>query len=169
MEYTFASRRQLSFIIQAGGLNLLVEFGPRNQAGVSVFMTSDPKVAHAVRKHSLTRRGIIEETTKEVEIKAEVKAEKKAVAKAKAEAEAQPQRTVQAKKSAKAAADKAATTKPAEPKKPAEAKECIFDNYTVAREAICKELGIKKGDVRNPEALATVAKEHGIIIKYKEM
>ena len=64
MEYTFASRRQLSFIIQAGGRNLLVAFGNRNQAGVSVFMTSDPKVAHAVRKHALTRRGVIEETTK---------------------------------------------------------------------------------------------------------
>lgn len=154
MEYTFASRRQLSFIIQAGGRNLLVAFGNRNQAGVSIFMTSDPKVAHAVRKHALTRRGVIEETTIEVEGKAENNAEEL------------PQRTGQAKKPAKAAPQP--QTKP-EPQKPSEAKERLFDNYTVARETICKEFGIKKGDVRNPESLAQVAKEHGIIIKYKEI
>ncbi len=158
MEYTFASRRQLSFIIQAGGRNKLVAFGDRNMAGVSVFLTTDPQVAHAVRRHALTRRGIIEETTKEVELEETLAGE--------------PQVTVPGRK-AKAVVARGAepvkATLAGKPQVTVQAKERLFDNYTVARETICKELGVKKTDVRNPEALATVAKEHGIIIKYKEM
>lgn len=160
MEYTFASQRQLSFVVSVGGRNLLIPFGSRNQAGVSTFMTLDEKVAQAVRRHSLSRRGIIQETTKP--------AEKPSGTVAKPEANTtgvvtrpagKPTGTVAAEKQAA----KAAGTTAAEPK------EREYDNYTVARESICKELGIKKSEVRNPSALAKVAQEHGIIIKYKEM
>ena len=155
MEYKFASRRQVSFIISAGGRNLLVSFGARNQAGVSVFMTSNPKVAQAIRRHSLTRRGIIEETTPPEQAEATV---------------------VMTQKARAPKADETTMEKPLEPGTTTdaaptvgEATERIYDNYTVARESICKEFDIKKGSVRNPEALAHVAKEHGIIIKYKEI
>lgn len=154
MNYTFASQRQLSFIVTVGGRNMLVSFGNRNDAGVAAFMTTDEKVARAIRRHSLSRRKIIMETTKP-----EVLATK-------------PQDT------GKPAADTTATvaTK-AEPKKDAgkpagettgtKTGQREYDNYTVAREAICKEFGIKKTDVRNPAALEQVAKEHGITIIYK--
>jgi cell envelope opacity-associated protein A len=149
MEYTFASQRQLSFIVSAGGRNYLVSFGNRNQAGVAHFMTRDDKVAQAVRRHSLSRRGVIVETTKEQP----------------AEAAKQLNQT-----SAKPDTKTAEAPKPAaKPTKPAEDQEREYDNYTVARESICKELGIKKSTVRNPNTLAQVAKEHGIIIKFKEL
>ncbi len=158
MEYTFASKRQLSFIISAGGRNYLVSFGNRNQAGVAVFMTTDEKVAHAVRRHSLSRRGIIEETTKQQPVEAPKPAVQQPVTAAKP----------LGKKAAAKPAEKPAEKAP-EKKNADENTVRVFDNYTVARETICKELGMKKGEVRNPNTLAQVAKEHGIIIKYKEL
>lgn len=137
MVYTFAAERKLVFVVQTGGHNRLIEFGDRNQNGTSVFMTTDPGVAQAVRRNSLYRRGVIQETTKEPE--------------------SQPV--------------KSSPNKPIEPKSPIqpidpspEVRE--YDNFTVAREAIVKEFGIKKSEVRNPTALARVAGEHGFTIKY---
>lgn len=158
MEYTFAAQRQLSFIISVGGRNRLVSFGNRNQAGVAIFMTSDEKVANVIRRHPLSRRRVIQETT--------VKSAQPAV-----------DTTEVVKKPAAAAtgtaagttAGTAATPAPTPVSTNADPKERVFDNYTVARETICKELNIKKAEVRNPTALANVAKEHGIIIKYKEL
>lgn len=155
MIYKFASRRQLSFIVSAGGRNLLVAFGDRNQAGVSVFMTSDEKVAKAVRRHPMTRRGVIEETTPKNQ-PAEVTVETKA-------------KTVVAAPSRQPATKPAAKVPANDVKTAGETKEREYDNYTVARERICKEFGIKKELVRNPTALARVAKENGVIIKYKEL
>lgn len=155
MIYTFVSQRQLSFIISVGGRNRLVSFGSRNDAGVAAFMTTDEKVARAIRRHSLSRRKIIEETTKPEVILA-----------------AKPQGTV------KPATDATGTV--ADSGKNADemhvdkgngtgtaTEQREYDNYTVAREAICKEFGIKKTEVRNPAALERVAKEHGITIIYK--
>jgi hypothetical protein len=153
MEFTFASKRQLSFIISTGGRNLLVAFGERNQAGVSGFMTMDEKVAQAIRRHSLSRRGIIEETTKPVAV-----SEEKPVVTA-TETVSKPS----TKRKPLVSDEKPATAVTAE------AKEREYGNYTVARESICKELGLKKSEVRNPSALDKIAKEHGIIIKYKEL
>lgn len=155
MEYTFASQRQLSFVVSVGGRNLLVPFGSRNQAGVAAFMTHDEKVAQAIRRHSLSRRGIIQETTKPDANTTGTVAAKPAEA-------PKPQGSQQPAVKAEA---KPETAKQQE----LQTKEREYDNYTVARESICKELGIKKADVRNPTALARVAQEHGIIIKYKEM
>ena len=62
-------------------------------------------------------------------------------------------------------------SKPVQPNSPAQHAESSpeireYDNFTVAREAIVKEFGIKKSEVRNPTALARVAGEHGFTIKY---
>ena len=163
MEFKFASRRQLSFIINAGGRNLLVSFGARNQAGVSVFMTKDPKVAQAIRRHSLTRRKIIEETTSAEDLQAAASVQV-AIPATKVPGTERSAKKPTAETVAEAVAD--ATHTVAETAGESEERE--YDNYTVARESICKEFGVKKELVRNPTALARVAKEHGIIIRYKE-
>jgi len=147
MRYTFASERKLTFIISAGGVNRLVDFGFANENNVSTFATNDPKVAQAIRKNALSRRGIIKETTKE-----------------------EPVAEAQGVKKQEPKADE--TTQKAEPvtaKEPASLQVREFDNYTVAREALCKEFSVNKNLVRNPTALAKVASEHGITIKYKEI
>lgn len=157
MEYTFAAQRQLSFIVSVGGRNRLVSFGNRNQAGVAIFMTSDEKVANVIRRHSLSRRGVIQETTPKTAAEAKP-AEKQAEV-----ATPKDRVTTSTKEKVKEPGTTKGATASSEPK------ERTFDNYTVARETICKELGIKKSEVRNPNTLAQVAKEHGIIIKYKEL
>ena len=152
MNYTFVSKRQLSFIISVGGRNMQISFGSRNDAGVAAFMTTDERVARVIRRHSLSRRGIIEETTKP-EILA---------AKPQGTEPGKPQGTVQSAADAtRAGADSGKNTAEMH------GQQREYDNYTVAREAICKEFGIKKTDVRNPAALEQVAKEHGINIIYK--
>lgn len=67
MNYTFAAERKLIFVVQTGGRKRLVEFGDRNENGASVFVTTDEAVAIAVRKSSMSRRGVIVETTKKPE------------------------------------------------------------------------------------------------------
>ena len=157
MYFTFASDRKLLFIITAGGRNKLVQFGDPNSNGVSTFTTEDPKVAHAIRKNSLSRRGIIRETSDNPG--EEMEAEKKKVTVAKpVETVARRQQT-----------GKPAEQETAEAAAPKESEERTYDNYTIARETICKEFGINKSAVRNPTALAQIAQEHGIIIKYKEI
>lgn len=149
MNYKFASSRKVSFIVQADGQNWLVQFGDPNQSGVCAFMTSNKNVAHAVRRHAMSRRGVIKEVTDET-------------------AEAAPQTTT---KTAPVKADETTKAKAVEPgtTEQAAVDEREYDNYTVAREALCKEFDVNKSSVRNPEALSQLAKEHGIIIKYKEL
>ena len=157
MNYTFVSKRQLSFIISVGGRNMLVSFGSRNDAGVAAFMTTDEKVARAIRRHSLSRRGIIEETTKpEILAVKPQSAVKPAV-----------NTTGTVAKSQDAEVESQRAMNPATDATGVVAGQREYDNYTVAREAICKEFGIKKTEVRNPAALEQVAKEHGITIIYK--
>lgn len=176
MDYTFAADRKVAFIIQANGIRKLVEFGDRNENGVSSFFTTDPKVANAIRKHSLSRRGAIIETTKDLDQET-------------VEEPVKPQRVVRtigmvkgvgAKPQVSARPTGKVTTKPRTAAKPSAKKtQAVADavggsagevreyaNYTVAREAICKEFSIPKAQVRNPTALARVAKEHGFSIKY---
>lgn len=136
MEYTFAAERKVVLTVQAGGRNRLVEFGERNEAGVSTFFTTNDAVAQAIRRHSLSRRGVIVETTKPQEPAPE-KAKKATAAPQKPEEKTSDGTPVRA-----------------------------FDNYSVARETITKELGIPKTKVRNPAALEKIAKENGFIIKY---
>lgn len=141
MDYKFAANRKVSFIVEADGQNWLVQFDDPNQSGVSAFITTNAKIAHAVRRHAFSRRGIIKETTEE------------------------PVKPV-------ADTEGVVAEKPAEKpaaKPAAEADEREFDNYTVARETLCKEFDVNKSTIRNPEALAKLAAEHGIVIKYKEL
>lgn len=137
MTYTFAADRRVIFVVQCGGRNRLVEFGERNENGVSAFSTTDAAVAAAIRKSSLSRRGAITDTTKYPEpgTQAPMKKEEK-----------------------KKQAQEAGTASAPEVRE--------FDNFTLAREAITKEFGLKKSEVRNPTALARVAQEHGFTIKY---
>lgn len=202
MYFTFSSDRKLSFIINAGGRNLLVQFGDPNSNGVSTFTTKDPKVANAIRKNSLSRRGIILESSesagKELETEKKVKkvamptkeAEKADVTHQHTEQEAtQGEQTDTQEQHDTAEATTEASGETTEDagdevtevttdKTPAEKadeggekapEEREYDNYTIAREAICKEFGINKSSVRNPTALEKVAQEHGIIITYKEI
>ncbi len=177
MEYTFAADRKVAFIIQAGGRRKLVEFGDRNDQGVSSFFTTDPIVARAIRRHSLSRRGAIIETTVGQEEEPAVETAKpqpavRTVAAVKGVG-ARVQRP-SARPTGRVATSKKKPVTPAVKKTQAvtdavagnsgEVRE--YANYTVAREAICKEFSIKKSDVRNPTALARVAKEHGFSIRY---
>ena len=123
------------FVVQCGGRNRLVEFGERNANGVANFNTTDPAVAAAIRKSSLSRRGAITETTKYPDPEAQT-----------------PKKEV---KKQAPIADKAIAPTVRE-----------YENFTLAREAITKEFGLKKSEVRNPTALGRVAQEHGFTIKY---
>lgn len=135
MDFSFAAERKVVLTVQAGGRNRLIEFGERNSNGVSCFQTTDAITANAIRRHSLSRRGVIVETTPpqqqepEPEIKKVVKAD------------TQP---------------KAADGTPIR----------AFDNFTLARETITKELGIPRTKVRTPATLEKLARENGFIIKY---
>lgn len=65
MYYSFAADRKLIFVVQSSGRKRLVEFGERSDSGVSLFTTTDENVAQAIRRSSMSRRGIIVETTVE--------------------------------------------------------------------------------------------------------
>lgn len=135
MDFSFAAERKVVLTVQAGGRNRLVEFGERNGNGVSCYQTSDAIIAQAIRRHSLSRRGVIVETTPPQQ--EQPQPEPKKVAKA----ETQP---------------KAADGTPIR----------AFDNFTVARETITKELGIARNRVRTPATLEKLARENGFVIKY---
>lgn len=162
----------------------MVQFGDPNSNGVSTFTTKDPKVANAIRKNSLSRRGIICESSESAgkELETEKKVKKVAIPTKEAEkADATPQQTEQEAAQGEQHDTAETTTEASEEttdEAPAETadeggekapEEREYDNYTIAREAICKEFGINKSTVRNPTALAKVAQEHGIIITYKEI
>lgn len=142
MEYSFAAERKLVFIVSTGGRNLLVEFSERNQNGASVFSTRDEKVAQAIRRTSLSRRGIITETTRPQQPEPKVKSNISSAVKSPTPSQKQT-----------ADHDKTPDVR-------------FYDNFTQAREAITREFGLKKSDVRNPTTLARVAQEHGFTITY---
>lgn len=147
MDYIFSAERKLVFTIRTGGRNLLVEFGDRNSGGMSSFVTSDAKIAQAIRRTSLSRRGVIIESTPAN----------------------QADTTPNPAPSSPSRPD--LPTSPTIPDKPSASASTgpsvrSYDNFTLAREAIVKEFGIRKSDVRNPTALARFAQEKGFTIKY---
>lgn len=141
MDYIFSAERKLVFTIRIGGRNLLVEFGDRNSGGMSSFVTSDARVAHAIRRTSLSRRGVIIESTPANQAASTPKPVPSAVVPRQPQPQLQP-------------SDLPASSVRS------------YDNFTLAREAIVKEFGIRKSDVRNPTALARFAQEKGFTIKY---
>nr|WP_298672896.1 hypothetical protein [uncultured Prevotella sp.] len=138
--YTFAASRQFFFNVPYQGRSRLIQFGDRNQAGVSVFLTDDPKLAEAIRKNSLFTRGAITEETPE--------GEKKKMA------------TPKEKKIATSEGGKKELA-------PDVGKKMVFTNFTQAREHLCKQFKIARSKVRNPTALSRFAEEKNITIVYK--
>lgn len=157
MEFTFAAERKVVFFVQAGGLRRCVEFGDRNEAGASVYVTKDPKIANAIRKTSMARRGVIVETTPASVIEESLKAPSKPYSVS--ESNRNRGKKAETGKTGSAPTDTAGKDDGLEVRE--------YDNYTVAREAITREFNIPKKDVRNPTALDRVAKENGFTIKYK--
>lgn len=147
MDYKFSAERKLVFTVRVGGRNILVEFGDRNSGGRSVFATADANLAHAIRRTSLSRRGVIIETTpvQQADIA-----------------------TKPALSSLSVPTHPNNPTPPNSPVTSASPGSSVrsYDNFTLAREAIVKEFGIKKSKVRNPTALARFAQEKGFTIKY---
>lgn len=157
MEFSFAADRKLVFFVQAGGLKRCVEFGDRSSAGASVFMTKDRKVANAIRKHPLSRRGVITETTPAEVIEESMRP---------SAPEPYNVRVSNGRKVTKAPAKVKDT--PQEPVAGTDGKNVReYDNFSVAREAIAKEFGIPKKNLRTPTALDKVAGENGFTIRYK--
>lgn len=147
MDYIFSAERKLVFTIRTGGRNLLVEFGDRNSGGMSSFVTSDARVAHAIRRTSLSRRGVIIESTPANQ------------------ADTTPNPAPSSPSHPTLPTSPTIPNNPsasASPSSPVRS----YDNFTLAREAIVKEFGIRKSDVRNPTALARFAKEKGFTISY---
>lgn len=158
MEFTFAADRKLVFFVTAGGLKRCVEFGDRNEAGASVFMTKDPKVAMAIRRHPLTRRGVITDTTPAAVVDELLQAS--------AAPKAYDVRTSNANRGkASAGKTEAAPKKTVADDAGGSVRE--YENFTVAREAISKEFGIPKKNLRTPTALDRTARENGFTIRYK--
>lgn len=157
MYYSFSAERKIAFVVSAGGVRRLVEFGDRNENGTSTFVTQDRKVAIAIRKHSMSRRGVIVETTPNLDeepVPETPKPQPRSLAVVKGVVK-QPK------------VDKPATTKTkVEQKQDTDEKVREYANFTVAKEAICKEFGIPKSSVRNPTALSKVAASNGFTIKY---
>lgn len=157
MYYSFSAERKIAFVVSAGGVRRLVEFGDRNENGTSTFVTQDRKVAMAIRKHSMSRRGVIVETTPNLDEEPVPEAPKP-----------QPRSLAVVKgvvKQPKAGKPTTAKTK-VEQKQDADGKVREYANFTVAKEAICKEFNIPKSSVRNPTALSKVAASNGFTIKY---
>lgn len=62
--FEFASERQYIFKVEINNIPRLVAFGDPYQGSSSMFQTTDRKVAEAIRRTSMFRRGAIKETTK---------------------------------------------------------------------------------------------------------
>lgn len=156
MKYVFAAERKLIFIISAGGINRLVEFSDRNRDGGSSFQTDDAKVAKAIRKGSLYKRGVIQQVSGPTEEdEAQIEAMQNFL-KRPSKADAWKDKTPVSDKIVKHVE---------EPQQPGQ-RVMEFNNITFAREAISRELGIPKAQLRSQAALDKAAKDAGIVIKY---
>ena len=149
--YHFAAERQLIFHVLVNGLNRLIQFGERNNAGASTFYTPDINVACAIRRTSMFKRGVIKEfgeqakpAPKEVEKKASPVTSQGVVTNA--------------------------APVPSKQEKAAEKADNVIEvkNFTQAKEAVSKKLGIAKSAIKTPALLARVCKEEGLEIKYIE-
>ena len=146
----------------AGGVRRLVEFGDRNLNGASSFLTSDAKVAQAIRRHSMSRRGIIIETTpnqKDDPVVEEAKPQPRTlgVVKGVVKPAATQTRKLVAKKT---------DAKNTQPHQEPAGKVREFANFSVAKSAISKEFGIPKTKIKTASALDKFASENGFSIKY---
>jgi hypothetical protein len=140
--YTFSAERQLFFYVNVGGQQRLVKFGERNAYGASVFQTILRETAEAIRRHSLFKRGVIREAVNDT-------AAEDTAARVTTEVLGSGRSTDEA------------------PKGP-EAETIEAKNFTQAKSAVAKKLGIGYNDIKTPDQLMQLAKEHGLNIVYKK-
>lgn len=134
--YEFASERKYVFKIETDGIPKLVEFGDAYGSNASIFQTKDRKVAEAIRRTSMFRRGAIKETTKEEE-------HTKSAASISVQNGNQDEGKVQS------------STEP-------EMEEKTFTNITQAKDWVSKEYKIPKTQLKKPESVVAVAKKHKV-------
>ena len=136
--YEFASERKYVFKVETDGIPKLVEFGDAYGSNASIFQTKNRKVAEAIRRTSMFRRGAIKETTKEEEH-------------TKSAAKHQPsERGVNQ--------DDGKAQNSTEP----EMEEKTFTNITQAKDWVSKEYKIPKTQLRKPESVVAEAKKHKV-------
>lgn len=132
--YEFASERKYVFKIETDGIPKLVEFGDAYGSSASIFQTKDRKVAEAIRRTSMFRRGAIKETTKE-------------------ETKSATSSSVQ-----NGNQDDGKAQNSTEP----EMEEKTFTNITQAKDWVSKEYKIPKTQLRKPESVVAEAKKHKV-------
>lgn len=159
--YIFTAERQLIFYVALDGRRVLVRFGERSMWGSSNYVTTDAKLAAAIREHSMFKKGIITENTQPEEKKGKKSAGKPAVVKA--GQQGKPADTGQPPVDDGNAGDAGDSGEGS-----GEADVIEVDNFTQAREEVMRRLGIDKDLVKTPPLLGKVAKEHGIIIRYRK-
>lgn len=146
--YEFAAQSQYIFHTDIGGIQYLVQFGFRNGSGSSVFRTKDAKVAEAIRKTSMFKRGAIVETTVWP---------KKADALKGAAQNGDTTHGSSAQNTAGIPGEDAGE----EPKMEVK----VFANITQAKDFVSKEYGIAKRLLKKPEQVIEEAKKHGVKIE----
>lgn len=134
--YEFASERKYVFKIETDGIPKLVEFGDAYGSNASIFQTKDRKVAEAIRRTSMFRRGAIKETTKEEE-------HTKSAVSSSVQNGNQDDGKVQN------------STEP-------EMEEKTFTNITQAKDWVSKEYKIPKTQLKKPESVVAEAKKHKV-------
>ncbi len=170
--YSFAAERQLIFYANVGGRSRLIQFGERNHAGASTFMTKEEGVAEAVRRNSMFKRGVIMETT--IKEEEPVVAETKPQLAEATETGGKTGKKKSAKSSKKAAGKKGVkseTVKTEEQPQHTGQEENAksFRDFTHAREWFSKEYGISRKELRNPTLLSEYARKYNVTIKYEEV
>jgi hypothetical protein len=140
--YEFASERQYVFKVETDGIPKLVAFGDTYGNSASMFQTRDRKVAEAIRRTSMFKRGAIKETTKP---------EETAIAAAQ-------QRPTERRGEQKGNKSSKEAQKATEPKM----EEKVFTNITQAKDWVSKEYKIPKTQLKKPEAVVAEAKKHKV-------
>ena len=141
--YEFASDRKCVFKIETDGIPKLVEFGDAYGGSASIFQTKDRKVAEAIRRTSMFRRGAIKETTQPEEH---------------TKSASEQQHTERGGNQ-----DDGQAQNGTEP----EMEEKIFTNITQAKDWVSKEYKIPKTQLKKPESVIEEAKKHKVKLVIK--
>ena len=162
--FTFSAERQVVFhVVTADGRRLLVRFEERNSFGASNFSTTDAKVAAAIRKHTMTQRGVIRETTPPEE-----KKKKKAGTNAKVTPKPTPANpTEEGGQAPDAGGEAGGEQTPPENAGNGDNNVVIADNFTLAKEALVKRFGVEADAVKTPILMNKYCKDNGIELHIK--
>ena len=156
MTYAFAAESQYIFHTEIDGIQYLVQFGFRNGNGSSVFQTQNAKVAEAIRRTSMFKRGAIVETT--------VWPKKDDALKGAAQ-NGSTKDTKDTKGGARDDSEAPAGNADEEPKMEVK----VFANITQAKEFVSKEYGVAKRLLKKPEQVIEEAKKHGVKIEIERV